>query len=165
MEKIDVKSLKVAGGALVFMIIITIIISNLIVSRETYKDIPLGKVIENISNSIDLSGFKLGKSKDLKRLYGLNISDFEEVVIYTPETNMDVNEILIAKVKNSSQIDVVEEAIENRVKIQLNSFEGYGVEQCDLLNDYEVKIIGNYIFYGVSKNIGEIKSAFKDAVQ
>lgn len=165
MKKIDIKSLKVAIGTLVFMIMITIIISNLIISRGTYKDISLGEVMENISNSVELNEFKLGKDKDLKRLYGLSINDFDEAVIYTPKTNMDVNEILIIKVKDSSQIDAVEEAVENRVKNQLNSFEGYGVEQCDLLDDYEVKIIGSYIFYGVAENIGEIKSAFKDAVQ
>ena len=104
-------------------------------------------------------------TKGLKRYYGLNAGDFDSVVLYTPESSMEVDEMLIVKVKDKSQIEGLEDTIDNRVNSQLQSFGSYGPEQCALLNNYELKTEGRYVFFAVSKNAEDLKEAFKEAIK
>ena len=104
-------------------------------------------------------------SKGLKRYYGLNSSDFDSVVLYTPESSMEVDEMLIVKVKDKSQIEGLEDTIDNRVNSQLQSFGSYGPEQCGLLNNYELKTEGKYVFFAVAENAEKLKEAFKEAIK
>lgn len=110
--------------------------------------------------SVNDLGMQKGEGKDLKRFYGLNINDFQDALIYIPSNYMDVSELLIVKANDSTQVDLVEEAIEARVARQLESFNGYGPEQCALLENYEIKIIGNTLFYCVSPDAITLKDAF-----
>lgn len=113
-----------------------------------------------LAASQNLNGMEKGDGKALKRYYGLNINDFEEVLIYVPANYMDVSEILAVKVKDPAQLDLIEEAVDIRIARQLESFGGYGPEQIALLDNYELKIIGNTLFYCVSPNASTLKDIF-----
>lgn len=122
---------------------------------------PLSQIeTELLTVSQNLSGMVKGDGKALKRYYGLNLNDFEEVLIYIPENYMDVSELLVIKTKNTEQLDLVEEAINMRIAKQQESFAGYGPEQVALLDDYELKIIDNTLFYCVSPEAPLLKSTF-----
>ena len=88
------------------------------------KDIQKSIVETGLVKNMEETG-----SKGLKRYYGLNSSDFDSVVLYTPESSMEVDEMLIVKVKDKSQIGGLEDTIDNRVNSQLQSFGSYGPEQ------------------------------------
>lgn len=129
------------------------------------KDMPLSTVLSEMeSKGVVTSNMKSGGEKELKRFYKLNSNDFQEFLLYLPSSSMNVEEMLIVKVKDKSQTDTVESAIENRVNNQLESFNGYGAEQCALLDDYELKTIGNYVFFCVGKNAADIADSFKAVV-
>lgn len=96
----------------------------------------------------------------VKRFYGLNPEDYEGVVLYAPKDNMDVNEMLIVKLKDKSQSKTVEAAIQERLDTQLKSFEGYGAEQTALLKAHKLKVKGNYIFYMVGDRAAAAQKAF-----
>ena len=83
---------------------------------------------------------------------------------YEPYSDEEAVE-LIAKVKDESMIDSVEESIEDRVNRQLESFNGYGVEQTALLENYELKINGKYIFYTVGENAEQVKEAYTKIIK
>ncbi len=104
-------------------------------------------------------------TKGLKRYYGLNASDFESVVLYTPESSMAVDEMLIVKVKDKSQIEALEDTIDTRINSQLQNFGGYGPEQCALVNNYELKTEGRYVFFAISEKAEELKEAFKESIK
>ncbi|MEG2984895.1 MAG: DUF4358 domain-containing protein [Peptostreptococcaceae bacterium] len=129
------------------------------------NDKKLDSIVNNISSKVDLNNMKKGDSKSLKRFFALNSNDFEDFVLYVPKSTMDVEEMLIIKVKNSSQISGVEDAIDSRVNKQIESFSGYGPQQVALLQDYELKDKGNYIFYTVSKDLDKITDAFKESIK
>ena len=57
-----------------------------------------------------------------KRLYGLNANDFADVRLYVGESNMDVEELLIVKLKDTSQSESIQSAVTARVEKQLKSF-------------------------------------------
>lgn len=124
----------------------------------------LGDIEKDISSNVSLEKMEKGDSKTLKRYYGLNSNDLEEFVLYTPKSTMDVDELLIVKVKDSSQIESMQDTIDSRVNKQIESFSGYGPKQCELLENYEMKVKGNYVFFAVSENAQEMKDTFKDSI-
>lgn len=127
------------------------------------------KTIEEIENSmiekVKFEKMEKGDSKSLKRFYKLNVNDYEGVILYTPKSTMDVNEVLIVKVKDKSQIESLEDSIDSRINYQLQSFSGYGPQQCALVDDYELKTKGDFVFFAISENANEIKEAFLDSIE
>lgn len=134
-------------------------------SKNTEKP-SVSEIISNIETEIPLDFVsKSDNTKSLKRFFSLNPSDYEEVILFTPASSMDVKELMIIKLKDSTQIDLVETAIESRITKQIESFSGYGPEQCALLDDYVLKIKNNYIFYSVGEQSEDMKKIFVDSIK
>lgn len=145
-------------------IIITILSSMILSGCTNVKDMSLDDINTRISEHIEVGNMQVGDSKSLKRYFGLNSGDFEDVIIYNPSYTMNVEELLLVKVADEKQIDIVEEAIEYRVNRQIETFGSYGPEQCAMLDDYELVIADKYIFYVVSKNADDIAKVFKECI-
>ena len=107
---------------------------------------------------------KKGTTQDLKKYYSLNANDYEGISLYIPDDVMSVNEILVIKVKNESQIETVEKAVEIRVNTQEKNFEGYGVEQTKLIHAAIIETRGHYVLLAVSKDADRIDAAFKKSI-
>lgn len=110
--------------------------------------------------AVDTSAIEKGQVQDIRRVFGLNPDDYEGIVYYKPLSTMDVKEILIVKLRSDEQSEAVESSIRARVDSQLQSFQGYGVEQCQLLENAVIKVQGNFIFYAVADNVSECKEVF-----
>ncbi|WP_343344467.1 DUF4358 domain-containing protein [Terrisporobacter petrolearius] len=118
-----------------------------------------------MKQEVKFDKMKKGDSKSLKRFYKLNANDYDGVILYTPQSTMDVNEVLMVKVKDESQIQSLEDSIDSRVNYQLESFSGYGPEQCALVDNYELKSKGKFVFFAISENAQEIKEVFLDSIK
>lgn len=122
----------------------------------------IGDVATAVTAQLDLSNVQEGTNSDLKKYYGLSASDYEGVVYYAPVSNMDAEELLIIKLKDTSQADTVESAIQSRLETQKNTFDGYGVEQYNLLEKSVLDVKGNYILYVVHADASKADQAFKN---
>lgn len=129
------------------------------------NDQSVDQIETEMKQEVKFDKMKKGDSKSLKRFYKLNANDYDGVILYTPQSTMDVNEVLIVKVKNESQIQSLEDSIDSRVNYQLESFSGYGPEQCALVDNYELKSKGNFVFFAISENAQQIKEAFLDSIK
>lgn len=129
------------------------------------NDKSISSITEYIGKKVNLNNMEKSDSKSLKRFYGLNSSEFEDFAIYIPKSTMDVEEMLVIKVKDKGQVQGIEDTIDSRVNKQVESFSGYGPKQVALLQDYEVKSKGDYVFYAVSKDVDKLTTAFKDSVK
>ena len=78
---------------------------------------------------------------------------------------MSVNEVLVVKVKDESQIEDIEKAVQTRLDTQKKSFEGYGVEQTKLLRSAVVESKGSYTILVVSKDADKIDEAFRKSIR
>ena len=101
----------------------------------------------------------------VKRLYGLNPSDFDGCLLYYPQTNMEAEELLLLKLRDTSQQEAVRAAVEARLETQKTSFDGYGLEQYDLLTNHSIlDIRGNYVLFVVHKDAAAVQQAFRGAL-
>lgn len=143
------------------------ICSSILFLSGCYREITMSidDIEAKITKSINLDNMEKGNDKLLRRYFGINPNDLEDYIFYYPKSNMDVDEILILKVKDLSKVDSIEESIENRVNTQLESFSGYGVEQTALLENYEINIKGKYVFYAVSKDAEKLKDDYKEIIK
>ena len=100
------------------------------------------------------------EARMVKRFYGLNPKDYEGAVLYAPIDNMDAHEMLLVKLKDSSQKKQVQDAILERLDTQLKSFQGYGAEQTALLNKHVLLERGNFVLYVVGEHASDAQEAF-----
>jgi len=129
------------------------------------KNISVNNIVNEIEVAHDLSSMRKGDSKALKRYYGLNSNDLEEFYLYLPSSTMDVDEVLIVKVKNKKQIESIEDSMEERANKQLESFKDYAPEQANLIENNEIAVRGNYVIFVISKDAEAIKDKFKEAIK
>ena len=126
------------------------------------------KSMEEVSDPV-VAAFQGGRVKEgngpiLKKYYGLNPEDYEDVVLYVPLTNMDAEELLIIRLADTSQSEAVEEAIRSRQESQIGIYENYAPEQLALCEQAVIDACGNYILYVVHENAPEIDAVFRDSL-
>ena len=122
-------------------------------------------VLEAVTSKLDMSEMQEANNRMIKRLYGLTPDDYESCVLYYPTTNMGAEELLIVKLSDMSQQDEVRIAVEKRLDTQKTSFDGYGVNQYDMLTKNSViEIRGNYILFVVHPASAAAAQAFLNAL-
>lgn len=117
-----------------------------------------------VLQSIDLTDMQEADAQMVRRLYGFAPSEMDGCLLYYPATNMGARELLLVKLSDLSQQTSVSDAIQARRQTQMKSFEGYGVEQYDLLTNSVVEIQGNYILFVVHENASAAAQAFLKAL-
>lgn len=117
-----------------------------------------------VTSAADLSTMQEADNQMVKRLYGLDPSDYEGLLLYSPTTNMGAEEILLVKLKDMSQQETVKAAIDTRVTTQMNSFEGYAVTQYEMLQKAVIEVQGNYILLVVASDTSPVQQAFLGAL-
>jgi hypothetical protein len=121
-------------------------------------------VQEAVISQADVSNMQQADSQMIRRLYGLDPTDYEDILLYCPTTNMGAEELLLVKLKDISQQDTVTAAIEKRVATQMASFDGYGVDQYDMLEKSVTEVQGNYILLVVATDPAPVRQGFLDAL-
>lgn len=133
--------------------------------KNVTSDTPFETVLSAVTGSVDLSDVREGENQMVRRLYGVSPADYEECVLYYPSTNMGAEEILLVKLNPGQSADALVAAAEQRVKNQLNVFEGYGIEQVALLNDHaRIEAPGNYFLFIVSAGADAAVAAFYEVL-
>lgn len=147
----------------ILILLLTIFVMSLLGGGEI-SNAKMESVAKRVAKAIDTEELSEADNRMVKRLYGLNANDYENVVLYVSDSNMEVEELLIVKLKDISQSEAVEAAIDTRLNTQLESFEGYGPEQCKLLKDHVLDVKGNYILYVVDKKAKAADKAFQKSL-
>jgi hypothetical protein len=145
---------------------LTAVISLAVMFRSApISDADPNVVREAVTARMDLTNVLEADNQMIRRLYGLDISAYESCILYYPATNMGAEELLIVKLADPEQGDTVRAAVEARLKTQKNTFDGYGVEQTDLLNNHAVvEVRGNYVLFVVGQTAEQVRQAFLDAL-
>ena len=118
-----------------------------------------------VTAQIEMTNMLKADNQMIKRLYGLDPAAYESCVLYYPTTNMQAEELLIIKLSDTAQAQAIETAIEARLETQKASFDGYGIEQYDMLvSNAVVEVRGNYVLFVVNAASAQARQAFLDAL-
>ena len=158
------KVMKCVGIVKYILIILLLVFIGGLLKNGEVSNSKISKVTENVTKSMDMEKLTESDHRMVKRLYGINANDYEGVSLYVAGSNMEVEELLIVKLKSTEQAEAVEEAIKKRLDRQLESFEGYGPEQCTMLNDHVLDVKGNYILYVVNNKAKAADKAFQKSL-
>ena len=130
------------------------------ISNASFSDVSAA-----VMETVDLENLQQAENRMVKRLYGLDPGSFEGCMLYYPTTNMDAEEVLLIKLTDTAQQETVVEAVQQRLQTQRNAFEGYGVEQFDLLtNHFVLQVQGNYVLFAVGEFSDDALTAFRGAL-
>lgn len=128
------------------------------------SETPFDAMESKVTVVINKENLLEGDNMTVKQLYGLDPANYEGVKLLYPTTNMGAEELLLIKLKEAAQEKDVLDAIDARIAVQKNSFDGYGIEQMGLLEKCLVLSKGNYVIFSVAENNDEIKQVFQDAL-
>lgn len=123
------------------------------------------EVAAAVTETIDMTNMLEGDNKMIKRFYGLDPAAYEACILYYPTTNMMAEELLIVKLADMGQQEQVRAAIEARIDTQKTTFEGYGVEQFEMLSSNAVvEVRGNYVLFVVNDASANALKAFLGSI-
>lgn len=154
--------LNIAKTVLIALLIIFIIF---LFRSKSAADISVKDIKYTMTKAVGISQLEAGTDRELLKNYGLAASDIKGYVYYLSSSNMNVDELLVVKMKNRSQAKSIEKSVETYIKNQRKSFEGYGPQQVDLLSKYILLSQGDYIFAAVSKNAEKWKEKFEELIR
>ena len=144
-------------------LIIVLILGHTLKNRVSSAD--FSAVEAAVVPTVQCDAMKKADAQLIKRLYGLNPSDYEGVALYAPVSNIDARELLLVKLRDVSQQETVVAAAQRRLQTQTNAFDGYGTDQYALLTGHSaVEARGNYILFVVSENEAAARAAFSAAL-
>ena len=154
--------LEIARWALALAAVICL---ALMFRSDPVSDADPQAVREAASARMDLTQVLEADNQMIRRLYGLDISAYDACILYYPATNMGAEELLIVKLADPEQASAVRASVEARLQTQKTTFDGYGVEQYDLLTNHAVvEVRGNYVLFVVAPNADDVRQAFLGAL-
>lgn len=143
--------------------LIALLFCVLLLTREKeYREIDVNTVAQNL---VELMPDTVVSETDMvvKERFGLEANAFNGLVYYGPNSNMDAAELLLVDLKDTSQKEEVEDAIQKRIEYQKSCFEGYGVDQMELISNAKTVTYGHYMLFIVSKDSAPAREAFANA--
>ena len=117
--------------------------------EEPYSDKSVKDVVDAVSAEINIEDLKSYKKNKIKEEFGIEFQNVDSCAYYASDSVMNVEELLVIKLKEGAKADSITEKIENRVKDKQVLFEGYAPEQSALLKNYILIYQKGFIFYAV----------------
>ena len=135
-------------------------------SGSTVSSADPHNVLKAAYSSADTSNMQHASNQMIKRIYGIDPSEYEFCTLYYPLTNMDVDELFLIKYADKSQEQKVISAFESRLNSQKNVFESYGVGQMELLSNHSLYISDSgFAFFIINSRADEARYAFTEAIR
>ena len=163
MTKEKIGRLLAPAGMVLSVLAVVIFVLTLVV-QDKQSNAEFSDVSDAVVKTLDCSEMQQADNQMIKRLYGLTPADYAGITVWYPTTNMGAEEVLIVKLKDLNQQETVAAAAQARLDTQMNTFEGYGVEQVALLEKAVIEVRGNYILFVCNDHVDAAVQAFLDAL-
>lgn len=126
------------------------------------KSADMSAIKANLEENLKLDSINIGDEKTLKNLYYINIGSIEDFISYAPKSNMDVEEILILKLKHGANMDEIKTKVSTRLEKQSESFKNYNPEKYGIIENAILEEEGQYLIFIISENSSSIYKLIKD---
>ena len=117
--------------------------------EEPYSDKSVRDVVDAVSAEINFEELKSYNKNKIQEEFDIEFQDIDSYAYYASDSVMNVEELLVIKLKEGAKADNITEKIEQRVKDKQVLFEGYAPEQSAMLKNYVLIYQKGFIFYAV----------------
>ena len=117
--------------------------------EEPYSDKSVRDVVDAVSAEINIEELKSYNKNKIQEEFDIEFQDIDSYAYYASDSVMNVEELLVIKLKEGAKADNITEKIEQRVKDKQVLFEGYAPEQSAMLKNYVLIYQKGFIFYAV----------------
>lgn len=148
----------------VFVVILIIFLFG-VYARAGAKDVPMKEIEKQLTAKTDITQMAKCDNRNLMQFFGLDYEQYDSHLYYKGKEALSVDEVLIIKVHEKTDLDGVKDAVEKRIDSQKATFDGYGPAQVALLSNAVMITRGNYLFYCTGKNAEELEEVFCDVIQ
>ena len=155
--KFDILQYVIMAALLVFMI--------LMLTRGNSKVVPIEDIRSQMIGISSVSELSEKDMSDAGKVFSFDADLVDEGIYYRVDDIMNVNELLIVRIKDDDNRGVVHEAMESYLKTKTESFDGYGTNQFGLLSNGVITEKGQYLFFGVSEDVLEWESTFLKSIR
>ncbi len=110
-----------------------------------------------------LQSSKPGTARECKKNFGLSSDSYGEILYFSPQTFMDVEEVLVVRAPEGAE--AAAEAMRTRLSELQKSFENYGTFQSAMLKETQIYENGVYACYAAGEHSREIMLMIRKAVE
>ncbi|MBQ8502926.1 MAG: DUF4358 domain-containing protein [Clostridia bacterium] len=122
------------------------------------------EVGESVISVMNLEGTVQQNEKGLRKQFGIEAEAPDSFIYYKSEDVMDVRELLIVKVTDSSLGQQMFSKVEKVLTDKKNLFEAYAPQQSALLENAVLVYENSFIFFAVGEDARAAYSAFSDSL-
>ena len=131
----------------ILLVVLLCGVMTVLLWRTRTKDVSLAEMDARLREQFSFEGMEKAGSMRVKRNYGLNSADYQEILCYTPDNTMSVSELLVVKTSDAALRQEVLKAVEGRLETQKQNFLNYGTDQTFLLEHATVFSEGEYVIF------------------
>ncbi|SFO05304.1 protein of unknown function [Eubacterium pyruvativorans] len=124
------------------------------------KDVSVSRIDDALRSETKIKSMQKCSSRQLMQFMGLNASHYDGFLYYRSREALGVDEVLVVKARQKSDLSAVEDAVEDRIDNQIRTYEGYGPEQVSRLQNAVVTKRGNFLFYATAKDPSVYEEVF-----
>lgn len=95
--------------------------------------------------------------------YNFDVNVLEEYAVYVDGSGGFANEVAVLKVKDSTDLEAVNTAVDERIESQKRAFDGYNAKELKKIENNLVVTKGNYILFTVVDDTANAEKIFRDA--
>ena len=128
------------------------------------RNVPMNKINSALVEKTDIEELKKCNTRELLEFMLLDYSNYSEVLYYKSKVALDVTELLIVKAKDKNDLNSVQDAVEQRISSQINTYRDYGPKQVSQLKNAVITKRGRYLFYCVAEDPEKYEEVFRHAV-
>lgn len=148
----------------VIFVIILIGFLVIVYSNGNAKDVSMDQIEETMTKNTEIEKMEKASNRDLMQFINLDYEQVNSYIYYRNTAALSVEEILIVKVNDDSQLDSIKDIVEERIDNEIKTFEGYGAAQVSMLKNAIITTKGNYLFYCASKSPEKYEEVFLNVI-
>ena len=149
----------------ILMVIALVVVIIVYLAGSSGSKKTVSEVAPALISLFDNERSELSQERMFKKHYGLNAQDYAGVILYSPISNMDAEELLLVKLADESQAEELTAAVEARLNSQTNVYEGYAPAQYDLCKNAVIDLQGNYLLFVIHEDAALIDEAYRKALK
>ncbi|MGN1418899.1 MAG: DUF4358 domain-containing protein [Acutalibacteraceae bacterium] len=128
------------------------------------SDKTISEVFEGVKSAVSVSELSKCDKAKFKKETGFAENEFDGVVYYASDSVMEVREVIIVKLADSSQAQPLVEKLKSRAEQKGELFKGYAAKQSDLLEHYVLESKAGFVFFAVCDEPETAADAFRKSL-